>query len=172
MLKCLLFWLQVFDFSLSLFFQSLPLKDIIRQPSEDEIIKLAPPPKKAWGCNPQPWSLHLDFFTPINWPTVSNQPLRYPTSPPTHLTHAYTHTHARVPPSVTQNHTGSHLQSNQSDRSDAASSRAEGRRGGKKKKKGHKKKEIWRRNAVYECEERERAKVYPRFKRRVGHEWV
>lgn len=23
--------------------------DIIRQPSEDEIIKLAPPPKKAWG---------------------------------------------------------------------------------------------------------------------------
>lgn len=33
-------------------------KDIIRQPSEDEIIKLAPPPKKVWGLHL--WPLHFD----------------------------------------------------------------------------------------------------------------
>ncbi|KAK1890430.1 Astrocytic phosphoprotein PEA-15 [Dissostichus eleginoides] len=53
---CFFLYISVFgenvsyDFSFSfstLFFQPLPQKDIIRQPSEDEIIKLAPPPKKV-----------------------------------------------------------------------------------------------------------------------------
>lgn len=69
---------QIWSYSFCLFVSSsitflslpsLPQKDIIRQPSEDEIIKLAPPPKKAWGGNPKHWSLHLGFFAPTNWPT-------------------------------------------------------------------------------------------------------
>lgn len=73
----------------TLFFQhpTPPLwnKDIIRQPSEDEIIKLAPPPKKAWGLEVQPWSWHLDFFTPgtpVIQSTVFGQPF---------LLHPFTH---------------------------------------------------------------------------------
>lgn len=103
----------------------LHCKDIIRQPSEDEIIKLAPPPKKAWGCGRQHWYLHLDFFTPINWLTVSKQPYR---SPPTLLplhTKTQTRTHTAVPLSVTHDHTSSHLLSNHW--SDGAPSQAEGK---------------------------------------------
>lgn len=83
---------------------SLPQKDIIRQPSEDEIIKLAPPPKKAWGGNRKHWSLHLGFFAPTNWPT-----------PPL--------------PRLSRNDTKNNppTTQNQSDRRDAAASRAEGR---------------------------------------------
>lgn len=66
---------------------SLPYKDIIRQPSEDEIIKLAPPPKKAWGGNRKHWSLHLGFFAPTNRPT--------PLLP--HLSRNDTHTKKKKP---------------------------------------------------------------------------
>lgn len=50
-------------------------KDIIRQPSEDEIIKLAPPPKKAWGS----WFV---TFTLRPWRSTLSNHLQPPQTPP------------------------------------------------------------------------------------------
>ena len=86
-------------------------EDIIRQPSEDEIIKLAPPPKKVWGQYSRPWSLHLDLTTPgtrIKQPTICNQPCYTSATPPHTSTYAPSLSPPKVHHALTQDHAGCH----------------------------------------------------------------
>lgn len=58
-----------------IFVYVLIFTDIIRQPSEDEIIKLAPPPKKVWG-----WSLWPFLLCP--WHSTLSNRLQLPSLQP------------------------------------------------------------------------------------------